>query len=183
MNDHKNIIIITGEVRAGKTLLISNLLAEINKLEIKATGVYSPARFEGGTKTGIYIVDITSGKKRLLANFQPGWDPQNPMREWKMDPQILQWGDKVIKDSVPTTVLIIDELGYLEFEKKSGWISAFEILKKGDYKIGIVVVRSGLLKQAMTKWENAKIIDIDEPSKSKEITSFLISQIQAVSTK
>ena len=183
MNTENNIFIITGEARSGKTLLISNLISKINKLGIKATGVYSPARFEGGVKTGIYVIDISSGKKELLASYQPGWDPENLKREWKMDTDVLQWGHKIIRNSVPTSVLIIDEMGFLEFEKNLGWISAFNILEEGNYRIAIVVVRIGLLKQALTKWESAKIIDMDKPSLRKEQTSFLLEQIQAISTK
>jgi nucleoside-triphosphatase THEP1 len=183
MNQGNQIFIISGDVRTGKTLLISNLLNELSKLGLKATGVYSPARFENGEKTGIYAVDISSGLKELMAIHQPGWDLANPNREWKMDPEVLKWGDKVIQYSVPTTVLIIDELGFLEFEKNTGWISAFDILEDGDYKIAIVVVRAGLLKLALAKWENARIIYIEQPSQSKERASFLIDQIQAMATK
>ncbi len=183
MNHKNNIVIITGEVRSGKTLLISNVIPEINKLGMKATGVYSPARFKGGKKTGIYLVDISSQKKELLANYQPGWDPENPKREWKMDPEVLQWGDMIIRNSVPTSVLIIDELGFLEFEKNLGWTSAFDILEDGEYRIAIVVVRNGLLKQALAKWDSAKVIYMDEPSQCKEHTDFLVDQILATSTK
>jgi nucleoside-triphosphatase THEP1 len=162
--------------------LISNLLSEINKLDTKATGVYSPARFENGLKTGIYVVDISSQLKELMAIHQPGWDPENPKREWKMDPEVLKRGDAFIRMSVPTTVLIIDELGFLEFEKNSGWVSAFEILEKGDFEIAIVVVRSGLIDQAVAIWKNAQVISIKQPSQVNELTNHLINQILAIST-
>ena len=47
-----------------------------------------------------------------MAIYQPGWDAENPNREWKMDPEVLKWGDNVIRNSVPTSILIIDELGF-----------------------------------------------------------------------
>ncbi len=158
----KRIFIITGEVKAGKTQLVSNVISALRKLKFKVTGVYSPARFENNVKTGIYLVDISNEKKKLLANYQPGWDYDNSKREWKMDPEVLQWGFEVIRESVPTSVLIIDELGFLEFEKNQGLTSAFDILKDGVYRLAIVVVRIGLLKQAMAKWESAKVIYMDE---------------------
>lgn len=179
----KRIFIITGEVRSGKTLLISNVVIALKKSNVKVTGVYSPARFENNVKTGIYLVDISNEKKKLLANYQPGWDPENPKREWKMDPEVLQWGYEVIRESVPTSVLIIDELGFLEFEKNQGWTSAFDILEDGDYKLAIVVVRIGLLKKAIAKWQSAKVIFIDEPSQCKLHTDFLVDQILATIIK
>ena len=94
-----------------------------------------------------------------------------------MDPKVLDWGDVVIQNSVPTNILIIDELGYLEFEKKMGWISAFKILDEGDYKNAIVVVRASLLGKALEKFENAVVIAVKNPTQIKEHTSFLVSQI------
>ena len=177
------IFIITGEIKTGKTLLISNVVTALRKSNVKVTGVYSPAKFEGEVKTGIYLMDISSQEKKLLANYQPGWDPENPKREWKMDPEVLQWGHEVIRESVPTSILIIDELGFLEFEKNQGWTTAFDILENGDYKLAIVVVRIGLLKQAMAKWESAKVIYMDNPSQCKVHTDFLVDQTLATITK
>lgn len=176
----KQIFLITGETGSGKTSLIANLFLEINKLGIKTTGVYSPARIEKGAKTGIFTADLSTGVKKLLAIHQQGWDPENPNREWKMDTEVLKWGDEVFRNSVPTTILIIDELGYLEFEKNMGWISAFNILDEGDYKIAIVVVRAGLMEQALTKFENAVVLTVADPAQIKEYTSFLVAQILAI---
>ena len=88
----KQIFLITGETGSGKTSLVANLLSEINKLGIKTTGVYSPARIEKGVKTGIFAVDLSTGVKDLLAIHQPGWDSENPNREWKMDPECPEMG-------------------------------------------------------------------------------------------
>ena len=174
------IYIITGEARSGKTLLISNLISELRKIKVKISGVYSPARFEGNEKTGIYLVDISSRNMKLLANYQPGWDPKNPKREWKMDPEVLKWGNKVIRESVPTSVLLIDELGFMEFEKNQGWISAFDILENEDFKLAIVVVRTGLLNLAFAKWESAKVIYVNDPSQGKIYIDLLMDQILAI---
>ena len=40
-----------------------------------------------------------------------------------------------------TDVLIIDELGPLEFDEKSGLISAFETLRRAAYREAFVVIR------------------------------------------
>jgi nucleoside-triphosphatase THEP1 len=183
MNYKNNIFIITGEVRTGKTLLISNVISSLLKSKVKVAGVYSPARFDGDVKTGIYLVDISSQVKRLLADYQPGWDPENLKREWKMDPEVLSWGNEVLQNSLPTEVLIIDELGFLEFEKKQGWMSAFEIMEGNDFKIAIVVVRTGLLENARAKWTGAKIVYMENPSQIKVNTEFLIDQVYATIAK
>jgi len=176
----KKIFLISGESGVGKTTLVVNLNSEINKLGVKTSGIYSLARIKRGIKTGIFAIDLSSGSKKLLAIHQPGWDSENPNREWKMDPEALKWGDIVIKNSVPTTILIIDELGYLEFEKNMGWNSAFKVLDEGEYKCAIVVVRASLLEKALEKFDNAQVIAIKNPREIKENTNFLISQIVAI---
>ena len=177
MTNKNNIFIITGDVKVGKTSLISKVISSLRKKGITVKGVFSPAKFVENVKTGIYIEDLSTGIRKLLADYQPGWDCENPQREWKMDPEVLNWGNDAIKRSVPTEVLAIDELGFLELEKNQGWISSFEILQGDEYKVAFVVVRTGLLKQAMNKWPNAKIIHLNEPFQQKVITDFLIDQV------
>ncbi len=176
----KEIFLVSGESGTGKTTLVESLISEINKLGVKISGIYSPARIERGIKTGIFAVDLSTRIKELLAIHQPGWDSENPNREWKMDPKVMKWGDIVIQKSVPTTILIIDELGYLEFEKNMGWISAFKILDEGDYKSAIVTVRTGLLEKALEKFKKATVIPVNNPAQIKEDISFLMSQILTI---
>jgi len=176
----RQVILLTGETGSGKTTVVINLLAELNKLGIKTSGILSPARIENGRKTGIYALEIATGVKELLAIHQPGWDVENPVREWKMDPEVLKWGNNVIRNSAPTDVLIIDELGFLEFEKNLGWVSAFNTLDKGEYKSAIIVVRKGLLEKALEKFENATVITIENISQTVENTRIVVSQILAI---
>jgi nucleoside-triphosphatase THEP1 len=183
MNNKNNIFIISGEVRTGKTLLISNVISALVKSKVIVKGVYSPARFEGNEKTGIYVEEISTGVRKLLADFQPGWDTENPGREWKMDPDALKWGDEILQRSIPTDALIIDELGYLEFEKNQGWLSAFEILESDQFKIALVVIRTAILKQALAKWPSAKIIHLDYSVPGKVFTEFLVNQTLATIIK
>jgi len=37
--------------------------------------------------------------------------------------------------------LVIDELGYLEFELKTGWTASFEVLHSKKYRLAMVVIR------------------------------------------
>ena len=59
-------------------------------------------------------------------------------------------------------LLIIDELGPLEFVDKGGLQKAFEILDSNRYEKAIVVVRPSLLDQATSIWPSAEVIHIPE---------------------
>ncbi len=46
------------------------------------------------------------------------------------DPAVLAWGNQVLRDSIPTDLLIVDEIGPLEFNQAIGWVSAFDVLAR-----------------------------------------------------
>ena len=49
--------------------------------------------------------------------------------------------------ATPCGLLVIDELGPLEVEKGKGWSSAFGILAKAEFALGLVVVRPELVER------------------------------------
>lgn len=155
------IFILTGRSGSGKTTLIKHLIQNLGQKNISFSGLISPARIENGKKTGIFVRDLSSNQKKILAEHQPGWDPEKPEREWKMDNAVLEWGNILIENSIPASILIIDELGFLEFEKNIGWIAAFEVIERGFYNTAIIVVRNNLLELALRKWKNAKVISME----------------------
>ncbi len=50
--------------------------------------------------------------------------------------------------SVPCDLLVIDELGPLEFNLKVGWLSALDVVKTGQFSLALVVIRPELLEPA-----------------------------------
>jgi hypothetical protein len=62
--------------------------------------------------------------------------------------------------STPCDVLIVDELGVLEFERHQGWLAGLSAIDSGDYQLGLVVIRPELLQQAQQRWSSARVIEI-----------------------
>jgi nucleoside-triphosphatase THEP1 len=54
---------------------------------------------------------------------------------------VLEWGNLRLTQSVKTDLLMIDELGPLEFERQMGWTASFDLLKSGQFGIAMVVIR------------------------------------------
>jgi len=50
-------------------------------------------------------------------------------------------GNQAIAAAPPCDLLVVDELGPLEFEQNIGWRATFEILEGQKYKLAIVVIR------------------------------------------
>lgn len=124
-----------------------------------------------GQKIGILAEDLRSGEQRTLAYAAP--HPQADLRlgKWYFDQQVLGWGNRVLENSSPCDLLIVDELGPLEFDAGDGLQTAFDIITAGNFRAGCVVIRLSLLAQARTRWPWAEVLPIAEASIQKLLPS------------
>ena len=168
--------IICGERNTGKTSICQKLAEIFKKSGNSVKGIISPGVYKYNKKVAIDAVDIATGKVIKLADYIPGWDPKKPISEWKVNKDAILWGNSVLKNSIPCDVLIIDEIGYLEFEKKDGWLEAFIVLETNQYKVSFIVVRNSLVKEALLRWPEAKIMRVKDYLKNKSIVNELVHQ-------
>jgi len=168
-----NIIFLTGHRDTGKTIICEQLINGISGTSKKITGVLSPGRYENNRKTGIFCLDIATGEKKLLANYFPSWDPKKPQREWEFNQETLDWGNDVLGKSVPTDLLVIDEIGYLEFDKNKGWTNALAALDSRKFQYGLVVVRPSLIENALKRYPPAEVKEVS----SLETRNLIIQEL------
>jgi len=176
MSHESQIIILTGEKDSGKTLVCNGLVKKFSGSFRKISGIISLGQYEKGKKIAICAIDLSTGEKKVLANYSPGWDPENPQREWRFDQDVLKWGNEVLARAHPTDLLFIDEIGYLEFEKNEGWINALKILDSGEFHYAVIVVRPSLLKTTINRYPLAEIFRIDSRSDVESTISKLIKR-------
>ena len=169
--------IISGERGVGKTILCSNLKEELTRRGFSAAGIISPGIYFDNVKIGIAALNIKNGEKVKLADYSPGWDIDNPLRMWKINSGAIRWGNEVLKNSTPCDVLIIDDIGYLEFEKHTGWYRSIDLIKEEKFKIAFIVVRKDLVEIAHLYWKNAQIIKIENSSNIKYFLKSIIDQV------
>ena len=62
-----SLLVVSGPPGAGKTTLCIRVAAQLGA---RIGGLVSPARMEGGRKTGILVRDLASGEERLLAQVE-----------------------------------------------------------------------------------------------------------------
>ena len=175
--------LITGERDVGKTILCSTLIEKMKIKEYSVAGIISPGLYHNDVKVGIEAINIKSGENVKLADYSPGWDIENPLRIWKMNSDAIPWGNDVLNNSIPCDVLIIDEIGYLEFEKNSGWNNSFKILREKEFKIAFIVVRIDLMGAALSYWEKAQILKIESGENVDLISNKIFHQIEINATK
>jgi len=154
--------ILTGSRGSGKTTLCRRLAAEAKALGWDIAGVVSPAVYDGGDKTGIEVLDLRSGELRQFARRPVDFDGSASHRpSWIFDQIALAWGNQVLKNVTPCDMLVVDELGPLEFEAGVGWSAGLQALDSRSYQIGLVTIRPELLKVARQRWPFAGVVDME----------------------
>lgn len=157
------LVILTGERGSGKTALCSLLVEKGRKTGWQVKGLMTPAVFEAGQKTAIDVLDLHTGQRRRLARVRQDGDTGIQTMSWTFELQALEWGSRVLKESVPCDLLLVDELGPLELLRKQGWTAGLDVLESGDYKLGVVVIRPELLDIARQCWPHAREITVVSP--------------------
>jgi nucleoside-triphosphatase len=158
-----SLVILTGQRGSGKTALCSLLVDKGRKAGWQVKGLMTPAVFEAEQKTAIDALDLHSRQRRLLARVRQDGDTGIQTMSWTFDPQALEWGSRVLRESVPCDLLVVDELGPLELLRSQGWTAGLDVLDNGEYKLGVVVIRSELLEIARRRWPHASEIIVVSP--------------------
>lgn len=152
--------VISGGRGAGKTSLCQRQVQAARQEGWDVAGLLSPARFAGGQKTGIEAEDLRSGQRRLLASCLDGELQGMRLGPWTFSQETLEWGNRVIAVAAPCDLLVLDELGPLEFEHNQGWTAGFEALDRGRYAGALVVIRPECLQAFRLRWPRAEILDL-----------------------
>jgi len=152
------LVLVTGLSGAGKTTWCQGLVQQARARDLNVCGLISPAVFENGEKTGIDLIDLASGEQRRLAKLRGEKLTGVGTPQWDMDPAVIAWGDAVLGQQPDCDILVLDELGPLEFFRKEGFLSGLRLLDEKRFRAAFVVVRSSLLPFAQQRWPYAHIV-------------------------
>jgi nucleoside-triphosphatase THEP1 len=173
-----SITLLTGGIQTGKTNLCLEVVAAAKDKGVQLGGLVSPGVFQDGEKTAIDVLDIKSGERVRLADRTDGSRSGISTQRWTFLPESVAWGNEVLKRSVPCDLLLIDELGPLEFLRREGWTTGFETVASGGYQSALLVIRPSLLEEASKRWRVREIIDLDDqkelPQTGTDLFNFLI---------
>jgi ABC-type cobalamin/Fe3+-siderophores transport system ATPase subunit/nucleoside-triphosphatase THEP1 len=154
------LIFVTGPGGSGKSTWCAGLVRRSRERGLVVRGLLSPAVFTDGSKVGIDMVDLTTGERRRLASLRNPASTGLMTDHWQFDADTLAWGNQILRDAQPCDLLIIDELGPLEFLRNGGLQEGVRILDHRQYKVACVVIRPSLLPDAQQRWPGGYIIDL-----------------------
>ncbi len=172
--------IVTGTSGCGKTTWCRALIAHVRLSGVELHGVLCPAVFDSGHKTAIDVLFLggsAHGHRARLAERSRGLTQTRCSHSGESSPLKLAWDfdAKVMRSidahfaSLKTPVnLLIDEIGPLELIRGAGWQSAVSLLDAGLHRHAYVVVRPGLLRAAVERWDVAEVIDLGASSDRRD---------------
>ena len=175
-NQTSNLFLITGDSGVGKTTCCQQWGESARAEGRRVGGLLSLPVMTGPQKTAIDLVNLATGERRPLAKLSErlGARTAYPLRaacprsssvttgKWLFDTAVLAWGNAVLGRVTAVDLLIIDELGPLEFEQGQGLQAAFELIAAGNYRMAGVVIRPSLLQQAQQCWPEAQTISLSQ---------------------
>ncbi|MCJ7736825.1 MAG: hypothetical protein MUQ10_05850 [Anaerolineae bacterium] len=133
-------------------------------------------RHRGYTCTGIITLrsptgqldvrDVRSGEQRQLTTSITTAQSLVQGR-FTFDAQTISWGNQVLAAAVPCDLLMVDELGPIEFVRGQGWMTAFDVLAHRDYAVALVVIRAELLARAQEKlpFGTKAVVDVTQENR------------------
>jgi nucleoside-triphosphatase THEP1 len=161
-NQTNNLFLITGDSGIGKTTGCRQWIDSVQAGGGRVGGLLSLPVIAGGQKVAIDLVDVAAGERRQLAKLRQSEANLGAVTtgKWLFDTAVLTWGNTVLQRITAVDLLIIDELGPLEFEQGQGLQAAFELIGSGRYRMAGVVIRPSLLPQARQRWPWAQTIPV-----------------------
>ena len=91
---------------------------------------------------------------------------------WLFDAETLAWGESrlqaMLKSSnlLPIDLLIIDEIGPLEFERNQGWVSGLRLVDQRNYRLACITIRPALLLAARKRWPWGQVVQLNVNKKT-----------------
>lgn len=139
--------LLTGGRGSSKTRWCLAVREAAHGAGLDIAGVISPPVYADGGKAAIDIMDArTAGLG------------------WRFDAAALAWGDGLLENAPACDLLLVDELGPLEFRGEGGFRHGFAAVEARRYRLALVVVRPELLAAAIARWPWMTIVyDKDLP--------------------
>lgn len=138
----RRISVISGGRGAGKTTFCRGAIERCREDGFRCAGVLQPGRFnENGVKTGFSLVDVVSGAEKFAGSDDPGIDLGTRLGKWTIDDGVFRWANESLAAVREADLIVVDELGPLEFRRHEGLTAAFDLLREADYRRALVVIR------------------------------------------
>jgi nucleoside-triphosphatase len=152
--------IISGPSGSGKSTWCGELARRARERGLNPQGVVSPCRFENQRKAGIDIVDLATDERRRLASARVSESNGLMTDDWCFETSALEWANGILSQIEHAPMVILDELGPLEFTRGVGLVEGLGLLDRRSTGTTVVVIRPKHLHQALARWPESAVVDM-----------------------
>lgn len=149
------IFILSAPVHSGKTTWLSQVVAGLKKQGRICKGILTYAVFEDDRRIGYDIENIeTGGRQAFIRRVGYGVafeDSDVYLRDYHFSSVVIEEVNQMLKDSVGTDIVVIDEIGPLELRDK-GFFPAVSFLISHRPPCLIMVVRDTILSDVILQF-------------------------------
>ncbi len=174
------VIIITGDIRQGKTGFLRKVTDVLSRDKIRLSGFLSLGIDRKGERMGFDLYDLRKSVSTELCTRIPSHDRVH-YGSFYFNPEGLRKGQEILdpENLSDTKVVIIDEIGPLELSNK-GWSRSIEVLCNSMQILQIWVVRRSVIKHVIRKWKTGDIyvadISIDSPAEVVRLVKDILNK-------
>ncbi|MCW5940635.1 MAG: DUF2478 domain-containing protein [Fimbriimonadaceae bacterium] len=159
------VVVVTGERGSGKTTLLARLAKDSRDKGEPLSGILSPGRWEGGTRTGYEVESVSTGVRETLAvsGAEGGVVRQGPFAFMERG---FALGRSALREAFEAgaKVVIVDEVGPLEL-RGEGWVAELDRLLGLGGATVVLAVRPSLVDEVSRRWSFAPmgVVDASDP--------------------
>ncbi|GEM_PF-204024 len=146
------IFLLTGPRGVGKTTVCLRAVALAQQAGFSCAGLLTLREDEDQR----VVVSVRTGLRRPLTTTDPAGVR---VGRFLFDPAALAWGAEILAQSTPCDLLVVDELGPLEL-RGEGWAVGLETLRRGAFRLGLVVVRPELVEEMLARFPHAYVLEV-----------------------
>ena len=160
------LVLVTGESGCGKTTWCQELIQQARLEGFSPLGVISPAVFVDNNKVGIDLLVIHTGERKHLAFRRSDAKAKGSSgphtKAWQFNAEVLNWANQSLDNLTKGDLLILDELGPLEYLENQGLVNGLKLIDEHRYRIACVTVRPLLLATAQERWPWSVVLDLSK---------------------
>ncbi len=165
------VILLSGPSRAGKTTVCARVVELARAAGLSVGGVLTENVVTGAGAPAQYVRDIAGGERRLLATATPERERVRARLEgegrpfgleefaasWVFDEDGVAFGNAVLVATLasPPDLLVVDQIGPLEFWGGAGFGVVFDVVGHGR-SAALVAVHPLTLEQAKARFPGAR---------------------------